>query len=94
MSLAVEKLKDTARVSWKNRLLAGLAYPFLRQWKRHCDPACYNGATWLGVDGIAVKSHGGTNAWGFAHAVRHALEMIHAQVNDTLIAGVERLKGE
>ena len=33
------------------------------------DPRKYNGAVFLGLNAIAVKSHGGTDAFGFANAI-------------------------
>ncbi len=37
------------------------------------DPRLYNGAILLGLKGIAVKSHGGTDAVGYAEAIKVAL---------------------
>jgi glycerol-3-phosphate acyltransferase PlsX len=39
------------------------------------DPRGYNGAMFLGLGGIAVKSHGSTDAFGFANAVGVAIDM-------------------
>jgi glycerol-3-phosphate acyltransferase PlsX len=57
----------------------------LREW---LDPRRYNGAVLLGLNGVVVKSHGGTDAEGFAHAVDVALDMIE---NDFLGAIAEGL---
>ena len=40
------------------------------------DPRKYNGAVFLGLNGIAVKSHGGTDAYGFANAIGVAIDMV------------------
>ena len=40
------------------------------------DPRKYNGAVFLGLNGIAVKSHGGTDAFGFANAIGVAYDMV------------------
>lgn len=53
-------------------LLAGLA---LRRLKKRLDPRIYNGAMFLGLNGISVKSHGGADAFSFAHAVKSAVRM-------------------
>jgi phosphate acyltransferase len=37
--------------------------------KSRMDPRRVNGATFLGLNGIAIKSHGGTDAFGFASAI-------------------------
>jgi glycerol-3-phosphate acyltransferase PlsX len=39
------------------------------------DPRRYNGAIFLGLAGIAVKSHGSTDALGFANAIGVAVDM-------------------
>ena len=40
------------------------------------DPRKYNGAVFLGLNSIAVKSHGGTDAFGFANAISVAADMV------------------
>lgn len=52
---------------------AGLvAVPVLRSVLRQVDPRRYNGATLLGLKGIAVKSHGGADAFSFENAIKIA----------------------
>jgi glycerol-3-phosphate acyltransferase PlsX len=41
------------------------------------DPGKSNGSVLLGLNGIVVKSHGGTDAEGFAYAVDVGYEMVH-----------------
>jgi glycerol-3-phosphate acyltransferase PlsX len=36
------------------------------------DPRLHNGATLIGLNGIVVKSHGGTDELGFLHAIQEA----------------------
>ena len=45
------------------------------QLRERLDPRRYNGAVFLGLNGIAVKSHGGTDAVGFANAIGVAADM-------------------
>jgi len=53
--------------------LAGLvAWPVLQGLKHRIDPRRYNGASFLGLNGVVVKSHGGADALAFAQAVRVA----------------------
>ncbi len=54
-------------------LLATGAFATLRE---RMDPRKHNGGVFLGLNGIVVKSHGGTDALGFATAVDVAIEMI------------------
>ena len=68
------------RRSFKNSLMAQLGYlfarPSLTRLRRHMDPRHYNGAVFLGLNGIAVKSHGGTDKIGFSNAIRVATELV------------------
>ncbi|MBK8209604.1 MAG: phosphate acyltransferase PlsX [Rhodospirillales bacterium] len=64
------------------RLGALLAGPALRKMRARFDPRLYNGAMFLGLNGICVKSHGGTDAFGFCNAIRVAAELVSDGVND------------
>jgi glycerol-3-phosphate acyltransferase PlsX len=57
----------------------------LREW---LDPRRYNGAVLLGLNGVVVKSHGGTDAEGFAHAVDVAMDMIGNDFNSRIAEGL------
>ena len=62
------------------RLGAILAQGAFRALKEKMDPRQLNGGIFLGLNGIAVKSHGGTDATGFASAVDLAYEMASSGV--------------
>ncbi|GAA6137564.1 phosphate acyltransferase PlsX [Arenicella sp. 4NH20-0111] len=49
-----------------------LSLPILKAMKRRLDPRTHNGATLLGLNGVVVKSHGGTDELGFLHAIHEA----------------------
>ena len=42
------------------------------------DPANYNGAMFVGLNGVSIKSHGGTDENGFANAIGVAVDMIRS----------------
>jgi phosphate acyltransferase len=67
------------RESFKSNLFTKLGYLLCRsaigQLRDRLDPRRYNGAVFLGLNGIAVKSHGGTDALGFANAIGVAADM-------------------
>lgn len=72
-------LAEILRASFKHSLRARIGYLFaaaaLKKFKQRVDPRRYNGAVFLGLNGIAVKSHGGTDALGFANAIGVAVDM-------------------
>jgi len=69
-------------------LLARPALDRLREWM---DPRRYNGAILLGLNGVVVKSHGGADALGFAHAVDVAMDMVTHRFNDRIRDGLGAL---
>jgi len=58
---------------WGRRLAALVAAPALRALGRRLDPRLYNGATFVGLNGTVVKSHGGADVTAFQQAIREAL---------------------
>ena len=63
----------------RHSLSARIGYFFsrnaLRKLRVRIDPRRYNGAVFLGLRGIAVKSHGSTDALGFANAIAVVVDM-------------------
>lgn len=53
-----------------------LASGAFRAFKDRLDPRKHNGGVFLGLNGIVVKSHGGTDALGFATAIDVAIDMV------------------
>ena len=67
-----------------------LAKPALEALRQQVDPRVYNGALFVGLNGVVVKSHGGTDATGFASAVGVAIDMVSGRYSDLIIAGCEQ----
>jgi phosphate acyltransferase len=80
-------LKGAMASSPITKLGALLARGGFRVLKEKMDPRRVNGGTFLGLNGIAVKSHGGTDAYGFASAVDLAYEMADSDLISRLAAG-------
>ena len=70
-----------------------LARPGLDRLREWLDPRRYNGAVMLGLNGVVVKSHGGTDAEGFAHAIDVAVDMVVHRFNDHIRAGLAGVVG-
>jgi glycerol-3-phosphate acyltransferase PlsX len=62
-------------------LLAKPAFDALRD---RMDPRKVNGGVFLGLDGVVIKSHGGTDALGFASAIDIAYDMAHYELMRTI----------
>ena len=82
-------LNEAFRSSIISKIGYALAKPALDKLRAHMDPRAYNGAMFLGLNGIVVKSHGGTDSKGFAHAIDVAVDMIRGnfaeRINDDLV---------
>jgi phosphate acyltransferase len=76
------------------RLGALLAQRGLRALRDRMDPRRLNGGPFLGLNGIAIKSHGGTDAFGFASAIEVGYNMAESNVLERLGADLEALHGK
>ena len=70
------------------RIGAVLAQGAFRALKDKMDPRQLNGGIFLGLNGIAVKSHGGTDATGFASAIDLAYDMASNDVVKRLASDI------
>lgn len=81
-------LKDAMAQSWKTKLGSLLAKGGFQMLKEKMDPRRVNGGAFLGLNGIAIKSHGGTDALGFASAVILGYELAAGGVNTRISADI------
>ncbi len=82
--------------AFQSSLMAKLGFLFashaLNKLKARTDPRRYNGAMFLGLNGTVVKSHGGTDAFGFANAIGVAVELVAHGFNDRIRQEMEELR--
>ena len=71
-----------------------LARPAFRMLRDKMDPGKSNGGVFLGLNGIVIKSHGGTNAEGYAAAINVGYEMVRDQLLGKISATIRRHAGE
>ncbi len=69
-------LAQSFRSSWLSSLGYLLSRGALRALARHLDPNAHNGAVFLGLNGLVVKSHGGATVRGLAHAIGVAHDLV------------------
>jgi glycerol-3-phosphate acyltransferase PlsX len=55
-----------------NKFSALISFPVLSGVKKKMDPRVYNGASFLGLNGIVVKSHGSADSFSYYNAIRTA----------------------
>lgn len=87
-------LKTALKSSPLAMLGALLAMPALKKMKAQVDPRHYNGGMFLGLDGICVKSHGGTDALGFSNAIRVAANLTRNEFNTRVAKEIDQLMAQ
>ena len=80
--LMISVLKESFRQNWWASVVGLMARPALAHLKKRMDPARYNGASLLGLNGIVVKSHGGASDLAFQYAVEEAMLQVKNNVVD------------
>jgi glycerol-3-phosphate acyltransferase PlsX len=101
-NIALKMAEGTARLyagflrgAFESSLVARVGYLMARhaieKVRQRTDPRRYNGAMFLGLNGIVIKSHGGTDAIGFANAVGVAVDLLVNRVNDRIRTEIERI---
>jgi phosphate acyltransferase len=73
------------------RLGALIAYPALTKLRKRMDPGSFNGALFLGLNGLVVKSHGGANGPGYAAAIEVAAKMARSHYREEIERNLARL---
>ncbi len=82
-------LKNAYASSLISKLGYLLSKPAINRFKTRIDPRKYNGAVLLGLNGIVVKSHGGTDAFGFSNAIGVAISLIENSYVDEIKKKIE-----
>ncbi len=74
-----------------SRMVGALALPLMRRLQADLAPARHNGASFLGLQGIVVKSHGSAGVQGFQSAIARALIEIQENLPQRLHGRLEDL---
>jgi phosphate acyltransferase len=90
--LCSEYLKQIFNSSILGKLSFAIGRASFLGLRKKMDPRKHNGAVLLGLNGIVVKSHGGADSVGFAHAVDLATEMSSGDYNELIKKELDKLK--
>jgi glycerol-3-phosphate acyltransferase PlsX len=80
--------------TWRAKLGYLLARPAFQVLRDKMDPRKANGGVFLGLNGIVIKSHGGTDPEGFAAAIEVGYEMVRDELLGKISATIRRHAGE
>ena len=85
-NIALKTAEGTANFITKNlkqalnKISLLLSYKSLKKFKAKLDPRKYNGAIFLGLQGPVVKSHGATDALGFAYSIQTCNKIVKSDL--------------
>jgi glycerol-3-phosphate acyltransferase PlsX len=83
-------LKRSFASSLRSKFGFLISRPATELLKHHLDPNNHNGAVFLGLNGIVVKSHGGATALGVAHAVDVTARLLAENLTERIAADLQR----
>jgi glycerol-3-phosphate acyltransferase PlsX len=86
---------DVLRRAFTSSLRSKLGFliskPAMHLLKHHLDPNNHNGAVFLGLNGIVVKSHGGADAKGIANAIHVAARLVEDDLSGRIAQDLSRM---
>nr|WP_295664227.1 phosphate acyltransferase PlsX [Polymorphobacter sp.] len=85
-------LAQSFRTSWLTQLGYLLSRGALRALARHLDPNAHNGAVFLGLNGLVVKSHGSATVRGMAHAIGVAHDLVAGDITRRIASDLDNFR--
>ncbi len=85
-------LKRAFRSSVRSKIGFLISRPATELLRHHLDPNNHNGAVFLGLNGLVVKSHGSANEAGVSNAIQVAAKMVRDDLTRRIasdLAGIE-----
>jgi glycerol-3-phosphate acyltransferase PlsX len=73
-------IKEEFKRNLLTKLSALVALPVLQAFRKRVDPRRYNGATFIGLTGTVIKSHGGADVLAYEHAILEAVAEVKNNV--------------
>lgn len=86
------------RSAMSRTLMAKIGYMFAKnaftQLREKMDPRKVNGAVFLGLNGVVIKSHGGTDAEGYAAAIEMGHDMVTNEIMGKISADLKKFEDQ
>lgn len=87
----VRMMKDAVKGSILAKIGTIFMLPALLKLKKTMDPRQYNGAMFVGLNGLSVKSHGGADAYSFSRALDNAAKLVRQNFVPTIKDELEKV---
>ena len=103
-NIALKTLEGTARFvtdllkrsfasSLRSKIGFLISRPATELLRHHLDPNNHNGAVFLGLNGVVVKSHGGATAKGVCNAVKVAARLVEENITERITEDLQNIEG-
>jgi glycerol-3-phosphate acyltransferase PlsX len=89
--ILLQEIKDFFQANWYRKLIGFLLLPLLKKHLKQLDPDTHNGAIFLGLQGVLVKSHGHASVQSFEHAIDLAAQEADAKLPEMINHQLEKL---
>jgi glycerol-3-phosphate acyltransferase PlsX len=96
---AVKLVSGVIKEGFQSSIWSKIGYLFasvsITKATKDMDPRVHNGAMLVGLNGVVVKSHGSTDAFGFSNAIKVAISLVENNINEQImneIKSTEKLK--
>ncbi|MBV9884707.1 MAG: phosphate acyltransferase, partial [Sphingomonadaceae bacterium] len=104
-NIALKSLEGTARFvtdllrraftsSFRSKVGFLISRPATELLRHHLDPNNHNGAVFLGLNGLVVKSHGSATEKGVANAIRVAARMVREDITRKIAEDLANLSAQ
>ena len=87
-------LKAEYQNGWYSKFAAVVSLPVIKRFRHRMDHRRFNGAAFLGLKGVVVKSHGSADAVSFSYALQRAATEVQHGLLGLITAEIERLHAE
>lgn len=87
-------IMDAMKRSFMTKLFTSISALFMKSTLSRFDPRLYNGAMFLGLKGICVKSHGSSDHKGFCSAIENAIHLVRGNFAQAVTSELEALKAQ
>ena len=84
-------LKRSFRSSLRSKLGFLISRPATEMLRNHLDPNNHNGAVFLGLNGVVVKSHGSADEKGVANAVEVAARLVEDSILERISQDIGKI---
>ncbi|MFL0796564.1 MAG: phosphate acyltransferase PlsX [Cellvibrionaceae bacterium] len=88
-SLIASRIRSIFTSSWYFKFVGLMGLPLVNQLRKQMDPGRYNGATFLGLAGVLVKSHGNVTPRSFRYAIERAMYESENNLPERICKGLD-----